>query len=463
MLIKEFLENVCNEIKYKPIREDISEELSLHIEEQKDEYIKEGFEEKIAEEKAVSNMGEAEEIGKKLNKIHKPKFDWILTLLVAILIGFGFLIIIIRGKQDIDIISFNYLQRPIILFAIGLVISTGIYFLDYRKVLKYSTSIYVISSILLLVTALFGRDIEGRNYFSIFHKAFDPANICILLYIISFVGFLNKLSGKKINISIGKINFGFRVDILKLITLALISMFLIMMGNRVTITFILFLSYISIVTAHIVKGKNKKINLIRFYGALFLSLLILMIFIQITNSGAFARIIQRIQATYNYYDTDYAYSKGWVNKIVNDILGNSKIFSGIENEYIGLLTDGTEFALITIILYYGKFYASVVITTVILLGIKIIYDCKNIKDESGRLLCIGFGSFILLQAIFNILMNFNLIPIAALNLPFVSYGLNGLVVNMMMIAFILSIYRRKDILTKKVNDDKKLKIKISFE
>lgn len=30
--IKEFLENVCNEIKYKPIRNDISEELALHIE-----------------------------------------------------------------------------------------------------------------------------------------------------------------------------------------------------------------------------------------------------------------------------------------------------------------------------------------------------------------------------------------------------------------------------------------------
>ena len=40
LLIKEFLENVCNEIKYKPIREDISEELSLHIQEQKEDYNK---------------------------------------------------------------------------------------------------------------------------------------------------------------------------------------------------------------------------------------------------------------------------------------------------------------------------------------------------------------------------------------------------------------------------------------
>ena len=86
MLIKEFLENVCNEIKYKPIREDISEELSLHIQEQKEDYMKEGFDERNAEEKAVSNMGEAEEIGKKLNKIHRPKFDWILFIVVAVLI-----------------------------------------------------------------------------------------------------------------------------------------------------------------------------------------------------------------------------------------------------------------------------------------------------------------------------------------------------------------------------------------
>lgn len=465
MLIKDFLENVCNEIKYKPIRNDISEELSLHIQEQKEEYIKYGLEEKNAEERAVSNMGDAQEIGKKLNKIHRPKFDWILTLLVLILIGFGFLIITIRGKQEVDTISFNYLQRPILFFALGLIISIGIYFLDYRRVLKYSTAIYVISSIILIVTALFGRNIGGRNYLSIFHKIIDPANICILLYIIAFVGFLNRLNGKYININVGKFNFKFRLDILELIALAIISIFLMMIGNRITITIILLLSYIFITTAHIAKGENKKINLIKFYGALFLVILIFMIFLGVTNSGAYSRIVQRGQATYNYYDSGYSNSYGWINKIVNDILNNSKPFSGIENadEYIGLLTNGTEFALITIIMYYGTFYASIVITAVILLGIKIILDCRKIKDEEGRLLVIGFGSFIVLQAIFNILMNFNLIPIAALNLPFVSYGLNGLVVNMMMIAFILSIYRRKDVLTKKVNDDKKLKIKISFE
>ena len=37
--IKEFLNTVCEQIKYKPIRNSISEELENHIEESKENYI----------------------------------------------------------------------------------------------------------------------------------------------------------------------------------------------------------------------------------------------------------------------------------------------------------------------------------------------------------------------------------------------------------------------------------------
>ena len=64
MQIKEFLNTVCEQIKYKPIRNSISEELENHIEESKENYIRDGLEEKEAEEKAIVQMGNAEEIGK---------------------------------------------------------------------------------------------------------------------------------------------------------------------------------------------------------------------------------------------------------------------------------------------------------------------------------------------------------------------------------------------------------------
>ena len=52
----------------------------------------------------------------------------------------------------------------------------------------------------------------------------------------------------------------------------------------------------------------------------------------------------------------------------------------------------------------------------------------------------------ILHAIFNILMNLNLWIESGFNFPFVSYGGANLVINMMSLALILSIYRKKDII-----------------
>ena len=65
MKTKDFLNTVCLEIKYKPVRDGIAEELKTHIQDIKEDYINKGIEEQKAEEKAVIQMGNAEEIGKK--------------------------------------------------------------------------------------------------------------------------------------------------------------------------------------------------------------------------------------------------------------------------------------------------------------------------------------------------------------------------------------------------------------
>ena len=98
MNIKNFLNKVSEEIKYKPIRNGITEELESHINELKQDYISNGINEKEAEEKAVRQMGDAEEIGKQLNKIHKPRLDWKLILLILILMGFGLYVAILKEQ-----------------------------------------------------------------------------------------------------------------------------------------------------------------------------------------------------------------------------------------------------------------------------------------------------------------------------------------------------------------------------
>ena len=71
MQINEFLNSVCEQIKYKPIRNTIAEELKDHIEDKKEELIEMGQNEEEAEKDAVEQMGDAEIIGKELNKVHR--------------------------------------------------------------------------------------------------------------------------------------------------------------------------------------------------------------------------------------------------------------------------------------------------------------------------------------------------------------------------------------------------------
>lgn len=148
MDIKNFLDGVCKEIKYESVRKPISEELESHIQEIKEDYIKlEGLEENVAEEKAIKQMGEPNEIGKKLNKIHRPKFDWKLMILVGVLMGFGIFISAIKQSE----LSNSYIGNTIIYMIVGLIIGIAIYFFDYRKLKKYSNVIYVLASIILLL------------------------------------------------------------------------------------------------------------------------------------------------------------------------------------------------------------------------------------------------------------------------------------------------------------------------
>lgn len=56
---KEFLDNVCKEIKYKPANKTISDELESHIEEIKEENICKGMSVEEAEKSAVKQMGDA--------------------------------------------------------------------------------------------------------------------------------------------------------------------------------------------------------------------------------------------------------------------------------------------------------------------------------------------------------------------------------------------------------------------
>ena len=119
---------------------------------------------------------------------------------------------------------------------------------------------------------------------------------------------------------------------------------------------------------------------------------------------------------------------------------------------LDLFDAGTQFAFISILAHYGWIVAILLIVTIILISIKLIINSIKVKDAYGKMFIIGISCLFIFQSVFNVLMNLNLWFESGFELPFVSYGGTGLIMNMVCLALVLSIYRRKDILVSSSNE-----------
>ena len=447
MQTNEFLNNVCEKIKYKPIRNEISEELKNHIEEQKEAFIQSGIEENVAEEKAIENMGSAEELGKKLNKIHRPKLDWKLVLLILILIAFGILVTIIRMKNEISL-DYRYsrgtnMGNYILALGIGMILSTLIYFIDYRKMSKYPMLFYIIATLCFIMPYGIGGTLNGIRYLYVFSTLILPMVIAIPLYIIAFVGFIYNINKVKITTQSGK---NININIIKIIVLSIISLHFVMTQSIAT-AFILGLVYMIISTIKLSKLEKKGKKYIAILWGIPLILFLSVILIYVASDFGKYIITILIDSFYPGIDPN---GSGWGAMDRNEIIKSAKLFGEVEGiglEYRPCFEQGEAWAFISILANYGWGVSLGMLLAIILFNVKLIKNAINIKEEYGKWLTIGISTMFILQSLFNVAMNLGFGIIANFNLPLVSYGLISLIMNMMSLALVLSVYRRKDINT----------------
>lgn len=449
MQIKDYLKSVCEQIKYKPIREDISEEIENHIIELKQDFINEGNNENVAEEKAINHMGNPEEIGKQLNKIHKPKLDWKLLLITIMLLCFGTLVTYIR-KNSLIGFQVNSIISYICCLIVGVILSIPIYFLDYRKILKYSNLLYIIASALIIWALVSGMRVNGLAYiyFASGVRGFSPNVVALPLYIISFIGFLqNSKTKNNKNIEINYL--GKKIDIfntkyLKLVILSIMSILLSMTIPSVTSAFILYFTYLIIITTNIVHSKNnvkKKLSILWGTVSLFIISLIGLLMVVSPNR------LYRFETTINPEKDPNSF--GWFAIQRHNIIETANLYGEANyniKDVFNLIDEGTNYAVISILAHYGWIATIILIVLVLAFSIKLIINSIKIRDIYGKSIIIGISSMFIIQSIFNILMNFNLWVESNYNLPFVSYGVFNMAINLMSLSLILSVYRRKDLI-----------------
>ena len=443
--IKDFLEKVCNEIKYKPIREEISKELENHIEEAKEGYMHKGENEENAINKAISDMGDAEVIGKTLNKIHRPKLDYKLIILLLILLCFTFLVVGIKTTSHVFSEGEGpYFIKTIVYLIIGFILGLAIYFMDYTKIEKYSNYIYIASSILIIYTVISSHHlINGIPYLNI-GNIYIPINRVVMpLFLIAFIGFIQNVGKHKVEFRVLDLET-IQIDksLIKIIILSVFSLLLLASIPSLTSAFILGIAYMIIATVKIIKDSHKKVtNVLKLWGVI--AVLGIICIISLTTAPY---RLERIVTTF-YPETDPE-GAGWLGINRKLIIESASMFGEAEDmsNALDLFDAGTQFAFISILAHYGWIVAILLIVTIILISIKLIINSIKVKDDYGKMLIIGISCLFIFQSVFNVLMNLNLWFESGFELPFVSYGGTGLIMNMACLALVLSIYRRKDIL-----------------
>lgn len=479
MNAKEFLNNVCKEIKYKPANKFISEELESHIEELKNNNLCKGLSEEQAEETAVEQMGNPTKIGKMLNKIHRPKLDWITLILTIVLILFGggyYKLLypdVFVGKGFAGLNDFITNKVEYIVYIFVMLFSIFLYFYDYRKICKHSKLFYIIATSLNIIAYFRGFRANGNLIYGLWpFAAISPTAITIPLYIIAFSGFMNDINKEskiKIIISDQKI---INSNIIKIAGLAVISVITSLMISFVS-GFLVATVYMIISVREFIKAKNNK-NTITFIvsSILLFSLLVAIICIVPLKWD----MSDHYKPTSAYWVGIETEDEKRIDFLRDELFKAAKLFgksdlknTPIENEYAYFYDISryfyprSDFAFLGMVSRYGWIASLGLVGLLLLFNIKLIINAVKMKDRYGKLLIIGIASLYIVQTVCNLLMNLGIIGVAEFNLPFISGGDVEWLINVLCMPLVLSVYRRKDINFEEPKKANKPKILIKIE
>jgi cell division protein FtsW (lipid II flippase) len=91
--------------------------------------------------------------------------------------------------------------------------------------------------------------------------------------------------------------------------------------------------------------------------------------------------------------------------------------------------------------------SALVMISAIILCFRIFSVSQIVKSQEGKTFCAGVGIFLALATLWSCLASLGYLPlpVAGVNLPFISYGGSMMVAQLSMVGLVLGIYRRKNL------------------
>ena len=433
--VKEFLDLVCSEIRCKAVHQEIKQELELHIEDLTIEYQNQGLSTEEAVSKALSDMGDANQIGKKLHREHKPQMGWGVLLLTAFVSVFGIILMCIPqfpGREG------GSLERTLHFMALGSAVLFATYFFDYTKWKKNVHFFYIVGAVLIVLCLLFGIQYAGaKRYLSIFSFRLYVPGVSAICFLISFCGFLERFRSQGV------------WGMIQLIGLAFGSVFLLCLMPCLSFAFFLVVTYgivfmKAVYQNHFSKNGKKSFALLMGIGGFF------GILTAVTTLLIHPYRAEKLLLFFHKGATD-PQGSGWMYMITDKILHACRWFGKAhpipEGELGWIMPSLTEdFALLNLIGNFGWVFGIFLILLILSLIVWMLSLVRRVKNPYGKMLSLSCCLMLGIQFLCNILMNLGLFPMLEVVLPFVSSGGSFYLIHSFLVGVVLSVWRRNKIL-----------------
>ncbi|HDR3496291.1 TPA: FtsW/RodA/SpoVE family cell cycle protein [Bacillus toyonensis] len=404
-----FLKEVTNYIKSKEAKDLVAAELDFHLKQAKNMWVEKGLSEEVAEDKAVEQMGSPIKLGQELNKLHKPKVDWFLIILLVIAMGLGFLPVIAFGHTN------DLLMNKVIFVILGVATAVGMMLIDYRKLERFGWLFYTIGVLTLVLPRYFSNDLmNGEALIKI-----DPvATGCLMavpFFLLAWASFFN--NG--------------RLKIRHLLILYLFSLYLFLTISVLSPIFI-YITMVFVMLWWSKLGKKK---------ALVITVVTICLF---TLVGLFSVKEYQVDRILGYLNPGHdAGGEGFMYIRLKEVMSSTGWFGASEN-IKPIPAAHTDFVFASLTYYYGYVLALILVLILSLFVVRLVVISYKINDRYGKLLLIGGMTLFVVQFLYNVGMILGLLPITAISLPFISYGLTPTVFHALLMGIVLSVYRRKD-------------------
>ncbi len=434
MNVKEYLDTVCEQIRFQKAHDSIKKELQDHITDQADALMQEGIEQQKAFELAVKEMGDPVLVGTELDRVHRPNMRWSFIVFVILFSIVNFSIRFFIEQNIPASYNANFINLGTVLRLVtGIVVTLAVCHVDFTILANNAQKIYVIYLAIMLVLhlylTLFGITFNGaRNYI---HLAFLYLKAPTMIYFfpVVLVGLLYDCRGKSYQaILLCGASF---------FPIAFLSMG---KGNNAAI-FIVAVASVILILVSIVRGW---FAVKKSYGLLLLLLPSILLLLCIVRFSPYVQ--DKLEMFYNAVQDPLHYTvKGVLQNNVKtaSLFGMGELIAIPSGKIVQLPMILAQDFFTSYVLYYGGWisFALIFMLYFIFIGRGFVLTYRQ-KSQLGSMTAFAVLILFSLLTLWNVAVNSGFfIEFNPLEIPFFCYSGKASLIFFMLLGILLSVFR----------------------